>query len=631
MTARLKTFLKIAIDLVIIGLCYYLAFFIQFEGRLPVDKLEHAFYSLFIVMIANIFFLFIFNVYRNLIIYLSISELTRIAGATGVACLSSSFIIRLFTDYQIRFSVCIINWLLLVIMLNSVRIIYRFTLKMLREQVKQKLKRALIIGAGDAGEMIIGQMHLDQSIGYKPVGLLDDDPGKYKMIIHKVPVIGTTEDLEKITRELKIDEIVIAIPSATNEQMRKIIKKCENCGIPFKTLPSKKEIFNGHAKEHLIRNIKLEDMLGRDPIVIDRAGVMSFIRHKTIFVTGAGGSIGSELCKQLLQYQPAQIVLYDKSENEIFKLTNELSNISSDYRFHPVVANILDQGKLEWALKQFKPNVIFHAAAHKHVPLMEVNAEEAIKNNTIGTIKVALAALNLNIEKFIFISTDKAVYPSSIMGASKRICEIFLQNLHHLSPENDRKTNFIIVRFGNVLGSNGSVVPIFQRQIEAGGPVKITNPKMTRFFMTITEAVELILQAATLGQGGEIFIMDMGKPIKIVELANFIISSYGYRPGIDIKIEFTGDRPGEKIHEKLWYKNENPGYIINKKLFVAMPLISNLNGFYGSIQVLKNCAVEMDRFHLLKIIKKLIHEYKPSAIAQHQSAPYQFNDKQLYE
>lgn len=610
MTKLRKKIIKITIDSVLLSLAYALAYLIRFEGIVPQDLIGHAFYSFPFILIITLSLLIYFKVYQSFPRYVSLEELYTVVKATTLSCIVAYIVINIFTALVVPRSVLIIYWLLLQIFLNGVRIANRFFQQIARPHCQQKLKRALIIGAGDAGEMIIRQMLHDKKLGYIPVGLIDDDPKKQGMKIHDIPVIGNTDDLVEMKKTLQVDEIVIAIPSATNEQMMGIITKCEKCDIPFKSLPSLKEIIQGKAHESHIRNIKIEDLIDRSPVVLDTSEIEAFIKDKVILVTGAAGSIGSELCKQIIQFKPSKLILYDKSENAMFNLESELKDSSNGAEFCPMVANILDGSKLEWAMKTFQPQVIFHAAAHKHVPLMELNPEEAIKNNTIGTIKVALAAAHARAEKFIFISTDKAVLPTSVMGASKRLAELFLQNQFYYHQQQENKTRFIIVRFGNVIGSNGSVIPIFQKQIEAGGPLKVTDPRMTRFFMTISEAVQLILQAAKLGEGGEIFILDMGKPIKILEIARLLISSYGDK---DIKIEFIGRRPGEKLHEKLWYPNENPQYILDKKLLVSKPAISNQNGFYESINILKNYAVETDRIHLIEKITNLIKEYKPTS------------------
>jgi len=621
-----KKIIGILLDSSILSLSYLLAYLIRFEGIIPIHILDHAFYSFAIIFITTIAFLLYFKVYQSFAKYVSLEELYAIIKATTFSCIAAYIVIKIFTSLMVPRSVLIIYWLLVQILLSSIRIAHRFFRQVMVKNSYQKMKKVLIIGAGDAGEMIIRRMIHDKNLAYNPVGLIDDDPNKQGMEIHNVPVLGSTEKLAEYSKVLKVDEILIAIPSAGKEQLVEIIKKCVACDIPFKSLPGLKEIMQGKAKESHIRNVKIEDLLDRTPIETDISAIKSFICGKIILVTGAAGSVGSELCKQIIRLNPSKLVLYDKSENEMFKLENELKKILTGCKCYPLVANILDTSKLEWVMRQFKPDIIFHAAAHKHVSLMEQNPEEAIKNNTIGTIKVALSAISARVDKFIFISTDKAVSPTSIMGASKRLAELFLQNQFFYNNQHKSKTKFIIVRFGNVLRSNGSVIPIFQQQIEAGGPVKVTEPRMTRFFMTITEAVHLILQAAMLGEGGEIFILDMGKPLKILDIAKFLISSYGYKPGRDIKIEFIGRRPGEKLHEELWYDNENPQYILDKKLLVCRPMISNQKGLYESINVLKNYAVETDRIHLIEKIATIIKEYKPSPkLKENEYRPANYN------
>ena len=596
-----KKKIKIILDSILISFAYYSAYLIRFEFDIPREMILSGSYAFGILYLTSIILLIYFKAYRSFAQYVSLEELFTITKATTIACLASFLIIRYMTPFNIPRSVCIIYWLISQMLLNGSRIAYRLFKRFIIKKSNHNLKRVLIIGAGDAGEMIVRRMLYDKKIEYNPIGLIDDDPNKMSMTIHNVPVIGTTDMLMELTGKYRIDEIVIAVPSATRDQIMKIIQKCEVCKIPFKSLPNLKEIAHETVPENHIRNIKVEDLLDRMPVVTDCAEITEFIKGRNIMVTGAAGSIGSELCKQIVRFEPARLVLFDKSENEMFRLENELNNMSCPCEFHPLVANILDSAKLEWTMRQFKPDIVFHAAAHKHVPLMEINPEEAIKNNTIGTIKVATAAVQAKVAKFIFISTDKAVSPACVMGVSKRLSELFLLNQPSLN------TRFIIVRFGNVLGSNGSVIPLFQKQIESGGPVRITDPEMTRFFMTLSEAVHLIMHAARLGNGGEVFILDMGEPMKIVDLAKLLIVSYGYIPGIDIEIEFTGRRPGEKLHEELWYKNENPQYVAKHKLLVSKPYYDGENGLYEMIDVLKDFAVRTDREHLTAKILDMTH------------------------
>jgi FlaA1/EpsC-like NDP-sugar epimerase len=596
-----KKKIKIVLDSILISLAFYCAYMIRFEFDIPAGMIESGANAFVILYLTSILLLINFKAYRSFAQYVSVEEFFTITKATTIACVASFLIIRYMTPFIIPRSVCIIYWLITQMFLNGSRIAYRIFKRFIIKNSNQNLKRVLIIGAGDAGEMIVRRMLYDKKIKYNPIGLIDDDPKKMNMTIHNVPVIGTTDMMMELTDKYRIDEIVIAVPSASREQILKIIQKCEVCKIPFKSLPSLKEIAHEAVPENHIRNIKVEDLLDRMPVVTDSAEISELLEGKSVMVTGAAGSIGSELCKQILRSKPARLVLFDKSENEMFRLENELTSMSCSCEFHPLVANILDSAKLEWTMRQFKPDIVFHAAAHKHVPLMEMNPEEAIKNNTIGTVKVATAAVEANVAKFIFISTDKAVSPACVMGVSKRLSELFLLNQPSLN------TQFIIVRFGNVLGSNGSVIPLFQKQIESGGPVRITDPEMTRFFMTLSEAVHLILHAAQLGNGGEVFILDMGEPMKIVNLARLLIVSYGYIPGIDIEIKFTGRRPGEKLHEELWYKNENPQYVAKHKLLVSKPYYDGENGLYEIIDMLKDFAVRTDREHLTEKILEMTH------------------------
>lgn len=426
------------------------------------------------------------------------------------------------------------------------------------------MQRVLIAGAGEAGLLTAREIQQNPVLGFRPVGFVDDDPNKQWLRINGVQVVGRVEDIPDLIQARKVDQVFIAIPSAPPDVIRQITELCRSKGVTPSILPGMSQLVSGHVEMQRFRKVQLEDLLARQPIHTDTSGVRKLLKGKRILVTGAGGSIGSELCRQIARCEPAQLLLLGHGENSIFGITNELYRDFPALTVQPVIADIREVARLERIFERFHPEAIFHAAAHKHVPLMEDNPEEAVTNNVLGTRNLLDLAESHAVEVFVMISTDKAVRPTSVMGATKRVAEQLVQAAAHRTGR-----CFVAVRFGNVLGSRGSVVPYFQEQIERGGPVTVTHPEIKRFFMTIPEAVQLVLQAAILGQGGEIFVLDMGEPVKIVDLARDLIRLAGLREGQDIEIVFTGLRPGEKLFEELFLKEETHHRTAHEKVFVS--------------------------------------------------------------
>jgi FlaA1/EpsC-like NDP-sugar epimerase len=470
----------------------------------------------------------------------------------------------------------------------------------------RRLKRFLIVGAGNAGEALLREILRMPVVQYDVVGFIDDDPVKQGIHIHGIPVLGTVEQLPRICENRNIEEIAIAMPSATRPQLRRVIQVCEGTKIRFRTVPSITDIASGKLRVSQIRDVDINDLLGREVVRLDLDLIRAFARDKTILVTGAGGSIGSEMCRQIGQFGPKLLLLVEQAENPLFYLERDLRRQFPGLLTKPLICDITDRARVEAIFDQDKPQVVIHAAAHKHVPLMELNPGEAIKNNVTGTQAVADAADRYGAANFVMISTDKAVNPTSLMGASKRIAEMYIQDLGRTS-----KTQFVTVRFGNVLGSEGSVVPIFKKQIDAGGPVTITHPEMQRYFMTIPEASQLVLQAATMGKGGEIFVLDMGEPVKIADLANLLITLSGLRPGEDIEIVFTGPRPGEKLFEELRIEGEDMQPTGHPKIRIWKNIPMDRQRLRASIADLIEVAKRQDHVPLAARIKGLVPEYTP--------------------
>jgi len=554
--------------------------------------------------------------YRGWWRYVSVTDLIGIAGAslastliivtTWFVTLNSS--LRQFfqngINIEVDQSVFVLDLFATFLILGGIRMATRLYFEEYRAVEQGRLKRLLIIGAGNAGEALLREIHRMDIVQYEVMGLIDDDPAKHGINIHGIPVLGTVENLAEICEQRNIDEIAIAIPSASHQKLRRVIQVCQGTKIRFRTVPSITDIASGKLKVSQIRDVDINDLLGREAVQLETDLIADFAKDKVLLVTGAGGSIGSEMSRQVCHFQPKMLLLLEQAENPLFYIENELRKTFPDQKIAPVICDITDAPRMDEIFEKYKPQVVIHAAAHKHVPLMEQNPCEAIKNNIVGTKTVADAANKHNSTDFVMISTDKAVNPTSIMGSSKRIAEMYIQDLNLTS-----NTNFTTVRFGNVLGSNGSVVPIFKKQIAQGGPITVTHPDMQRYFMTIPEASQLVLQAAAMGKGGEIFLLDMGEPVKIVDLARELITLSGFRPGEDIEITFSGTRPGEKLFEELSIKGEDMVPTKHPKIGVWKSIPMGRQKIYDGIDGLLNVVQKNDRQDIINKIKVLVPEY----------------------
>ncbi|MGE5293411.1 MAG: polysaccharide biosynthesis protein [Solirubrobacterales bacterium] len=494
----------------------------------------------------------------------------------------------------------------------GLRMIARLYHEEYRTTESHRIIRLLIVGAGNAGEALLREIHRMHVTQYDVVGFIDDDPVKQGTSIHGITVLGTVSQLPRICKDRNIEEIAIAIPSATRQQLRRVIQVCEGAQIRFRTVPSITDIASGKLRVSEIRDVDINDLLGREVVRLDLDRIEAFARDKTILITGAGGSIGSEMCRQICHFAPRLLLLVEQAENPLFYVERDLRRQFPNVRTKPLICDITDRVRVESVFGQYKPEVVIHAAAHKHVPLMELNPSEAVKNNVLGTQTVADAADRHQATHFVMISTDKAVNPTSVMGASKRIAEMYIQDLGKTS-----KTQFITVRFGNVLGSEGSVVPIFKKQIAEGGPITVTHPDMKRYFMTIPEASQLVLQAASMGNGGEIFLLDMGEPVKIVDLAKELITLSGFRPGEDIEIVFSGPRPGEKLFEELRIEGEDMQRTRHPKISIWKNIPMDRENLRVGIASLIDAAERQDAMELPRRIKTLVPEYTPGGNGTH--------------
>jgi FlaA1/EpsC-like NDP-sugar epimerase len=499
----------------------------------------------------------------------------------------------------------------------------RFSIRAIREVAIQIAtpppagrRRILVVGAGDAGEMLVREMTRGYAGKYDPIGFVDDSRIKHGERIHGVPVLGPIARAPELVEKHAIDEIIIAIPSLSGREVRKIVEICANLRARIQIVPGVDRLIDGRVNVSQLQEVKVQDLLGREPVKLDTEAISDFVRSRVVLVTGAGGSIGSELCAQVARFGPRKIVLVEQAENNLFQVHRALVRQFPDVPVVPVVADICDLGRLSEVFSTEQPHVVFHAAAHKHVPMMEMNPGEAIKNNVLGTKKVADIAAQHGVEKFVMVSTDKAVNPTSVMGVSKRVAEIYVQALSQHSP-----THFVTVRFGNVLGSVGSVIPIFQEQIASGGPVTVTHPDMKRYFMTIPEACQLMLQAGAMGRGGEIFVLDMGEPMKIVDLARDVIRLSGFVPGEDIEIQFTGIRPGEKLFEELATGEESADRTQHPKIFVGKFRPYDWSRVEHGLKELEALVDGADREVIKGAFARLVPEYSGEISRERETPP----------
>ncbi len=515
-------------------------------------------------------------------------------------------VIRYFASYSQ--GILVLDFLGTVFLACTARLAYRLYREEMRPISSEGVRRVLIIGAGNAAETIIREIHRMHVERYRVVGIVDDDPRKQHISIHDAPVLGTTEDVARVCKEQRVEEIIIAMPSAAQKQLRRVIDLCIDTKLKFQSLPGVGDLIDGRVTVSQIRPVEIADLLGREAVQLDNQAVERFLHGKRVLVTGAGGSIGSEMCRQICKFGPAELILLEQAETPLFDIEKELRRAHPDLPIRAVICDIYDRPSVMRVWQDTRPQVVIHAAAHKHVPLMERNPAEAVKNNVLGTRNVADASCRFGVEEFVTISTDKAVNPSSVMGASKRVAEIYTQALNGRA---ECATQFKAVRFGYVLDSAGSVVPTFRRQIADGGPVTVTHPDMVRFFMTIPEASQLVLQAAATGAGGQIFLLDMGEPVKIVDLARYMITLSGFRPGEDIDIVFTGARPGEKLYEELRTEGEDIEPTVHPKVRVWKNRPARWEDVQAAMAKMESLVDRGDRAAIVQAFREVVPEYGP--------------------
>lgn len=598
----------VILDIVMLILAVAIALLLRFDGNVPERYINLAWTYSMPMAVMGILIFSAFKMYNNLWRYASVDELLTVIAGVSTYCVAVYIIFR-FIPNSLPRSIYVLQWFILVAFIGGSRFVIRVLDSVRRTRgTREKHTNVLVIGAGSAGSMVIKELREHPELRRVPVAVLDEDENKWKTRIHSVPVLGGMNLLQDTVDRLLITEIIIAIPSANEQNIWEIINQCKETGCRLRRLPGVYKILDGKVSIKQIQDVKIEDLLGRPPVTLDSEGISSSISGKVVLVTGAGGSIGSELCRQVSRFKPSLLILLDIYENNMYELQLELERIDPDSPRKVLIGSVRDKIRIDQLFSTYGPDIVFHAAAHKHVPLMEDSPGEAIKNNVFGTINVAEAASRYKAQRFVLISTDKAVNPTNVMGASKRVAELAIQYLNKNS-----QTEFVAVRFGNVLGSNGSVIPIFQRQIAMGGPVLVTHPEVTRFFMTIPEAVQLVIQASAMAKGGEIFVLDMGKPVKIVDLARDLIKLSGFKPDVDIPIEFIGLRPGEKLYEELHLDDESVDTTCHDKIFVLKNDCTNdIQSYRQEIENLRTTLLQFSNSEVVNVLKQVIPSFKPA-------------------
>nr|WP_170299861.1 nucleoside-diphosphate sugar epimerase/dehydratase [Desulfobacter hydrogenophilus] len=614
------------LDIILLCASFYLAHLIRFDF-IKEQWVDTSFLRLLpYVLGCKILFFYLFDLYKGMWRYTSLSDLINIIKAS----IFSTFIIIAFVLYLTRFehisrSVFVIDWCLTVMFIAGLRLFVRlcfeaFTEKITLQDVKFALfkifrknagsgRGALIIGAGDYGQKVCREFNENPSVKSRVLGFLDDDRSKIGRKIHGVPVLNVIERVEHTIKSTGAEDVIIAIPSLSADRMRHIVELCKKAGVNFKTIPNLGELINGKIDVTSIRKVEYRDLLGREPVKLDQDQIGKYIGGNRVLVTGAGGSIGSELCRQICRYSPEKIILFERAESALYEIDLELKKNFQDVEVVPVLGDIQNRKELHKVFHLVRPDIVFHAAAYKHVPMLEGHPWKAVENNVFGTKNLIEVTRAFKCDKFVFVSTDKAVNPTSVMGTSKRISELLVQEN---SCAADCETAFMTVRFGNVIGSVGSVIPLFKKQIEDGGPVTVTHPDIIRYFMLIPEACQLILQAGAMGKGGEIFILEMGKPVKIDNMARDLIRFSGFEPDVDIKIEYTGLRPGEKLYEELMTDLENVVSTDHKKIMVLNTNCVNMGVLNGKLDQLKAMAEARDGQAIRNLMMEMIPEYRPN-------------------
>lgn len=599
MNNRLRILLLFIVDSLLVVGSVFLGFRLVTEGL--IRNIHGLTITAILSLVAYYVFSYFFNLYWRDWEYASVYEVITVVKCVSATVIVSTISGLAFFDTKVTWQFLIVCWLLLVISIGGVRLSMRVFREFFADSsVMENAKPTLIVGAGAAGTLLVRQMLMHPAMRMDPIAFVDDDPDKLRKDIYGVRILGAIKDIERIVDTMGITKVVIAMPSLPIKKLNEVYDVARKTGAECVILPNIDDVMSGNLHVQQLRNVEIEDLLGRDPVHLDQTMIEKQLRGKKILVTGAGGSIGSEICRQVAKFKPKEIVILGHGENSIYQLNMELvGKYSQHFTITPIIADVQDRKRIFEVMDKYKPDVVYHAAAHKHVPLMELNPREAVKNNILGTRNVAEAASHARVKAFVMVSTDKAVNPPNIMGATKRLCEMIVQDMATRSEY----TKFVAVRFGNVLGSRGSVIPLFKKQIAEGGPITVTHPDIVRYFMTIPEAAQLVIQAGALARGGEIFVLDMGQPVKIVDLAKNLIRLSGYDEG-DIEIKFTGLRPGEKMYEELLNEGEvNPKQVF-PKIHIGIADNSKINRVYNFIENFESYTDQQLHDELIDIANK---------------------------
>ena len=604
----IKRILLVAYDIIAVVASSLLALFIRYEGNyaaIPSKYVVKSLQYIPVIIIVTAIVFYWFRLYSSLWTYAGAPELINITFACALSALTQMTVMVLFgvqmpRSYYILYGVAL--WMLV--------FLSRFSYRGIRTLIKRQesgaaTSKVMIVGAGAAGNLLVKEIRNSDHVSKRVVCIVDDDRSKEGSYLHGVKVMGNRQNIQELVKQYHIDEIIIAMPSAPAKEIKEISDVCKETGCDLKRLPGVYQLVNGEVGISKLKEVDVNDLLGREPVKVDLSAIMDYVAGKVVLVTGGGGSIGSEICRQVAGHNPKMLVLVDIYENTTYDIQNELKNRFPDLNLVVLIASVRNTKRMDMIFETYRPDIVYHAAAHKHVPLMEDSPNEAVKNNVLGTWKVVQAADKWKVKRFVMISTDKAVNPTNIMGATKRICEMIIQTYNSRS-----RTEFVAVRFGNVLGSNGSVIPLFKRQIEQGGPVTVTHPDIIRYFMTIPEAVSLVLQAGAYAKGGEIFVLDMGEPVKIADLARNLILLSGHKPGEDIQIIYTGLRPGEKLYEEMLMHEEGLQDTENKLIHIGKPIKMDEDHFMMQLENLKDYVVQ-EPTDIRNWVKEIVPTYHP--------------------
>ena len=606
-SSKSRMLLLSVVDILTIIVNSYLSLFVRYEFHyawIPFKYMQSLKTFMIFNIILTIIIFILMKLYRSVWSFAGMTEFIRIFGACILSVVFQAFGM-LMLRLEIPRSYFLFDFFFLLLTTTATRFSYK-ALHFVRQGMYNNQARAMktmVIGAGEAGSMIIRELKVSRHLCRKVCCVIDDNPSKKGKYIHGIPIVGNRHDIIANAEKYKIDEIILAMPSADAKQTRDILRLCNQTECKLKVLPGMYQFITEEVNVSKLREVSIEDLLGRDEIKIDLDSVAGYVQNRTVLVTGGGGSIGSELCRQIAKYNPKCLIIFDIYENNAYDIQQELKKKYPQLHLETLIGSVRNTKRIESVMELYRPDVVYHAAAHKHVPLMEDSPNEAIKNNVFGTYKTARAADKYGVKKFVLISTDKAVNPTNVMGASKRMCEMIVQTFSRFS-----KTEFVAVRFGNVLGSNGSVIPLFKKQMAEGGPVTVTHPDIIRYFMTIPEAVSLVMQAGAYAKGGEIFVLDMGEPVKIADLAKNLIRLSGYTLGVDMEIKYTGLRPGEKLYEELLTKEEGLQKTDNDLIFIGKPLEFDEKEFMEELHKLEKAVTE-ERFDVKEIVSRIVPTY----------------------